>query len=108
MVLDINCSANTIFHNNFFDNIKNVDCDYNGNLWDDGNEGNYWDDYDGRDFDRDGIGDTPYIISENNQDNYPWMNINGKSKTKSINTPFLSFLEHHPHLFPILRQLLEL
>jgi hypothetical protein len=25
-----------------------------------------------------------------------------------INTPFLSFLENHPHLFPLLRQLLGL
>jgi len=29
-------------------------------------------------------------------------------KNKAINTPFLSFLENHPHLFPMLRQLLEL
>jgi len=31
------------------------------------------------------------------------------TKSKSyINTPFLNFLENHPHLFPLLRQLLEL
>jgi len=29
-------------------------------------------------------------------------------KNKAINTPFLRFLENHPHLFPLLRQLLEL
>ena len=29
-------------------------------------------------------------------------------KNKAINTPFLQFLENHPHLFPLLRQLLEL
>ena len=29
-------------------------------------------------------------------------------KNKAINTPFLSFLENHPYLFPLLRQLLEL
>jgi hypothetical protein len=29
-------------------------------------------------------------------------------KTKTINTPFLTFLESHPHLFQLLRQILEL
>jgi len=29
-------------------------------------------------------------------------------KNKVINTPFLRFLENHPHMFPLLRQLLEL
>jgi len=29
-------------------------------------------------------------------------------KTKATNTPFLQFLENHPHLFPLLRQLLGL
>ena len=29
-------------------------------------------------------------------------------KNKSINTPFLRFLENHPHMFPMLRQLLGL
>ena len=29
-------------------------------------------------------------------------------KTKTINTPFLTFLENHPHLFPLIRQILRL
>ena len=29
-------------------------------------------------------------------------------KNKAINTPFLQFMENHPHLFPLLRQLLRL
>jgi hypothetical protein len=52
------------------------------NVWDDGypSGGNYWSDYDATDFysgpyqnetGRDGIGDTAYVIDENNQDNYP-------------------------------------
>ncbi len=35
--------------------------------------GNYWNDYNGTDNDDNGIGDTPYIIDEDNQDIYPLM-----------------------------------
>lgn len=31
-----------------------------------------------------------------------------KAKTKVINTPFLTFLENHPRLFPLLRQIFGL
>ena len=34
---------------------------------------NYWSDYNGTDANKDGIGDTPYIIDANNQDNNPIM-----------------------------------
>jgi len=45
------------------------------NVWDDGypSGGNYWSDYAGVDADGDGIGDTPYIIDDNNIDHYPLM-----------------------------------
>ena len=44
-----------------------------GNRFDNGTVGNYWSDYNGTDMNLDGIGDTPYKISGNLQDNYPFM-----------------------------------
>jgi parallel beta-helix repeat protein len=46
------------------------------NFWDNGEKGNYWSNYTGTDSDGDGIGDTPYVIDKNNQDNYPLMSAN--------------------------------
>jgi len=72
-------SNNLIHHNNFIDN-GNQATTYLGETntwgWDNGfpSGGNYWSDYDGQDNNEDGIGDTPYIIDENNQDNHPLMN----------------------------------
>jgi parallel beta-helix repeat protein len=62
-----------VYHNNL-DNTHNavVSSSY-PNYWDNGSEGNYWSNYNGTDTDGDGIGDTPYIINENNQDNHPLM-----------------------------------
>lgn len=47
--------------------------------WDDGTTGNYWGDYEGRypnasKLDGSGTWNTPYIINENNRDNYPLVN----------------------------------
>jgi len=85
--IGILCWDNTLYHNNFVDNARQI-----GPLfplvvsvaWDDGypSGGNYWSDYNGTDSysgpyqnitGSDGIGDTPYVIGENNQDNYPLM-----------------------------------
>jgi len=83
--LSYSSNNNFIFHNSFIDNAKQglLSESYN-NVWDDGypSGGNYWSDYDGIDLcsgpqqketGSDGIGDTPCVIDEYNQDNYPLM-----------------------------------
>ena len=74
---------NLFYSNSFVDNDQNVQitstpCSFCETInyteaWDNGTVGNYWSDYNGTDTDGDVIGDTPYVIDENNQDNYPLM-----------------------------------
>jgi parallel beta-helix repeat protein len=68
-------SNNSIIYNNFWNNTSQVDTYNSVNSWDDGypSGGNYWSDYTGEDANGDEIGDTPYTIDANNQDNYPLM-----------------------------------
>lgn len=79
---------NTIYHNNFLNNTEHAfmgPASYCNNTWDNGypSGGNYWDNYTGNDLYQgssqdelgsDGIGDTAYVINENNVDRYPLMN----------------------------------
>jgi nitrous oxidase accessory protein len=70
-----NASSNIVYHNSFIDNsvlITSLLTD-EINFFDNGSEGNYWSNYNGTDSNGDGIGETPYIIDENNQDNYPFV-----------------------------------
>jgi len=68
---------NTLHHNNFINNTKQFSTnEWYAQQWGYGVSNNtiyrnYWTDYNGTDINGDGIGDTPYIIDENNQDNYP-------------------------------------
>ncbi|MCK4482246.1 right-handed parallel beta-helix repeat-containing protein, partial [Candidatus Bathyarchaeota archaeon] len=82
---------NIFYHNNFISNTEQVYdyfCEYppfsSISTWDKGYPscGNYWSDYTGVDVysgpyqnltGYDGVGDTPYVIDENNQDNFPLM-----------------------------------
>lgn len=64
-------SNNKIYINNFTNNAKQVLVYQSVNVWDDGSKGNCWSDYDGLDLDNDGIGDSPYVIDDENRDNYP-------------------------------------
>jgi parallel beta-helix repeat protein len=73
LLSSINPLNNTVWNNDLIDNTKQVLDDASGAilLWDNGTIGNFWSDYNGTDTNGDGIGDTPYIIDENNQDNQP-------------------------------------
>jgi len=75
-------SNNRNYHNNFIDNAEQAYSYDSTNVWDDGypSGGNYWSDYEERypdadELDGSGIWNTPYVIDENNQDNYPLMNL---------------------------------
>ena len=79
------CNNNTFYQNNVINNTIQAYLVDTINEWDNGypSGGNYWSDYTGVDFfsgsyqnetGSDGIGDTPYVIDENNQDNYPLVN----------------------------------
>lgn len=71
--LDIRFVVNNTFYHNDFVNVTIELVEDSIVFWDDDGEGNYWDDYTGLDTNGNGIGNTPYIIDENNQDNYPLM-----------------------------------
>lgn len=68
---------NTIYHNNFLYNDVQISANewyaltFGHNVSVNTINENYWSDYNGTDTDGDGIGNTPYIIDENNQDNNP-------------------------------------
>jgi len=74
--LGITGENNFIIHNNFINNQNQaVMLESHYNAWNNTYEGNYWSDYYGIDANQDGIGDTPYPIDHNNQDNHPLMGV---------------------------------
>ena len=62
---------NTIYLNNF--QTTATVSDTTNTSYDNGTYGNYWENYNGEDNNHDWIGDTPYIIGTNTQDNMPLM-----------------------------------
>jgi nitrous oxidase accessory protein len=73
-------SSNNEIYINYFINVTMMTMDTDisegtpsTNSWDNGSKGNYWSDYTGTDSNGDGIGDTPQVLYENNQDNFPLM-----------------------------------
>jgi parallel beta-helix repeat protein len=80
----LDSSNNDIYHNNINNNTNQAFDNRDNNYWDSGypSGGNYWSDYIGFDNYKgpyqdipgsDGIGDSPYIIDADSQDNYPLM-----------------------------------
>ena len=69
-----NSNNNTVYLNNIFKNDKNA-IDETTNQWDNGSQGNYWDIYQGIDANHDGIGDTPFNISDQSTDRFPSMTL---------------------------------
>ena len=78
--------GNTVFDNLFVNNTKQVSQEESNYTypdttsmgtdivsWNNSATGNYWSDYNGTDANGDGIGDTPHVLDEKNQDNYPLM-----------------------------------
>jgi parallel beta-helix repeat protein len=61
--------SNVIYRNNFNNTVQVQSNSIN--VWNYGFEGNYWSDYVGQDMNGDGIGENPYIIDANNQDDHP-------------------------------------
>jgi hypothetical protein len=75
-------SGNVFYFNNFVNNVNYLEA--NGDVTDSNRfacdyKGNYWSRYTGIDNNFDGIGDTPYVISENFTDYYPLKNPYGSS-----------------------------
>ena len=85
--IELSYSSNIkIFHNDFINHTQHASTQFSLAVWDNGypSGGNYWSDYAGTDVysgpnqnqpGSDGIGDTPYNCSENNQDRYPLMQV---------------------------------
>ena len=84
----VSSPGNSIYLNNFVDNGQHVAIQMANTTWNsqpldyiyDGRRyrgclGNFWDNYKGVDSNRDGVGDTPYTISEGQVDRYPLMEL---------------------------------
>jgi nitrous oxidase accessory protein len=93
-------AENNIFYRNLFiNNDLHVSARWEiegaGNIWDNGEEGNYWDDYTGSDSNGDGIGDVPYTV-----EGYKWSyEVDGVVVDELVSFAFGT--DHYPLMFPI-------
>ncbi|MBS3802600.1 MAG: PKD domain-containing protein [Candidatus Thermoplasmatota archaeon] len=76
LVINNTSRNNSIYQNNFIQNILHAKDHSNQTSWHKNMRGNFWDDYTGTDANNDSIGDTPYIIFENVSDLFPLINPN--------------------------------
>jgi hypothetical protein len=72
----VDASNNFIYHNNIVNNHYQTQVSNSTNTWDDGYLGNYWSDYKTKypyagEIDGSEVGNTPYVIDEQNVDQYP-------------------------------------
>lgn len=75
-IFSLHSGGNTIYRNNFIENVRQTSLDASYvDIWDNGFEGNYWGNYEGKDSNHDGIGDSTYEVYANNIDRYPLMGV---------------------------------
>ena len=94
-------SNNTIYHNNFMNNLQQVRADESANTWDDSypSGGNYWSNHACTGNPSTGL--QPYIIDDNNVDHYPFEDPGGwllpaKNADLSVSSPDISFSDSNP------------
>jgi parallel beta-helix repeat protein len=95
--LDGQSNNSAICHNNFINNSWHQVHSFavSHNTWDNGFEGTYWSDYVTRypnatEIDGSGIWDTPYVINEDNQDNYPLIQLYSSIRNLDTNLTYLT------------------
>jgi len=89
---DVLMVGNEVYHNEFVKNKIQVRAeDGIVNIWAINGRGNFWSDYRGRDMNRNGVGDTPYVINSDNKDDFPLM----KPKLSILLSHFQHYLKMH-------------
>jgi hypothetical protein len=95
------------YSNDFVANNKTVEIpqSLDSGSWDNGTMGNYWSDYQSKypfaiEIDDSGIGNTPYVIDQNNTDNFPLIKP-VENLTPNVSVPELSWLVILPLLLSV-------
>lgn len=83
--ISLNCFANNTYQLSGC-TCKTPNATEPPHTWDNGKKGNYWADYNGTDNNKDGIGDTSYMIDKLNMDRYPLMHDPTNQPSTNIQT----------------------